>query len=70
MAEINDNVIDLISDLARGGVNDPDIADRMGLSVSQVRKDNDIPAGERRWLRHPDDAIPATAPNPSGGEGR
>ncbi|GIE46391.1 hypothetical protein [Actinoplanes lobatus] len=54
MAAINENVIELIRALARGGVNDPDIADRMGLTpsrVRKVRKDNDIPAGEQRWLR-------------------
>jgi hypothetical protein len=53
-AAVNDNVIELVGQLARGGCSDPAIAERMGLTVSQVRrvrKDNDIPAGEQRWLR-------------------
>jgi hypothetical protein len=58
MAAINDNVIELVRTLARGGSNDPAIAERMGLTVAQVRKlrkDNDIPAAERRWLRGGED---------------
>lgn len=53
MAAVNDNVIQLIRVLARGRASDPAIAARLGLTVAQVRrarKDNDIPAGERRWL--------------------
>lgn len=48
-----ENRIALISQFAASGVNDPDIAHLLGIKPSQVaslRRQNDIPAGERRWL--------------------
>jgi len=48
-----ENAIDLIAALARGGASDPTIGRRLGLNAREVaalRRDNDIPAGERRWL--------------------
>jgi hypothetical protein len=46
-------IANVIADLARGGVDDPSIAVRLGITVAQVRglrRDFKIAAGERRWI--------------------
>lgn len=43
----------IIADLARGGCDDPTIAARLEITVSQVRgirKEFNIPPGETRWI--------------------
>lgn len=43
---------ELIRNLAAGGVDDPTIAARLGISVSNVRRirrEDGIQAGEQRW---------------------
>lgn len=48
-----DNLVELISRLASAGRNDPDIAARLGITASQVRRlraEFAVSAGERRWL--------------------
>jgi hypothetical protein len=47
------NLAEFVERLAHHGSSDPAIADRLGISESQVRKirrHHQIPAGERRWL--------------------
>jgi hypothetical protein len=59
-----DNLVDLIGTLAAAGRDDPTIAARLGITANQVRrlrKEFDIPAGERRWL-------PIRPPVSSGGD--
>lgn len=57
LSEMNDqtreNLAELIWRLACIGRDDPTIAGVLGITASEVRtlrKQNDIPAGERRWL--------------------
>jgi hypothetical protein len=48
-----ENLVDLISQMAFAGQDDPTIASRLEITASQVRglrKEYEIPAGERRWL--------------------
>lgn len=48
-----DNLVDMIGQLANTGQDDPTIASRLEITTNQVRrlrKEFDIPAGERRWL--------------------
>jgi hypothetical protein len=47
------NLAEFIERMARASISDPRIADRLGITVAQVRdirKEYEIPAGERRWL--------------------
>ncbi|TMR10993.1 hypothetical protein ETD86_37390 [Nonomuraea turkmeniaca] len=58
-----DALVDLVAQLAAAGRDDPTIAAQLELApheIRAIRRRNDIPAGETRWLGKPPAGEPAS----------